>query len=562
MIRLLSLFLFLAFNAAAFDTTLKPATQAQVNAGRLNSVAVTPGTLAGFLPTASVLRAVTADGVYEPEAASYFTTNNITDSDARERINGFFRELRLANILTNLVDGIFGASDLNPSLRTMRGAYATNTLGASQTIDGLNLFWLTNRCIFPLSGMTSFSNSVLLDQILYTNNTGLNFSPFCLSASNTDYLLNYSSKLQWRSNAVFAELGAVTEPYNGVVNWANDWERVQVATYDNRVTWNLWLNGLIAPAAASNALAAIPNAPVMLVLGQRRNTTSTFDLGAHMTARVAAVFNRPLTSNEIWSCQLACRWLNPARETWVFLGDSTTAPNDAPWVLAEYPNILAKNGTRFHQAAFVNTAHSGYTAAQLVTDSYFRLAKWKPYGRSEKVRVFLGAGINDIGTGSTAATTFASLTNLFLIGRTNNMELDVFTLSLINTNQASGWTAAKEVSRLSYNDMIITNRPLYDRLWRKDVLVGYSDMDSNNVPQLTFDGLHFTAVGNQLIVNMLAGDTPTAAAFRGTQLIVTGTTNQLIFGGTNTAPDSGTSILWVSVQIVGDTNVYKLGIAK
>ena len=45
-------------------------------------------------------------------------------------------------------------------------------------------------------------------------------------------------------------------------------------------------------------------------------------------------------------------------------------------------------------------------------------------------------------------------------------------------------------------------------------------------------------------------------------LLVFGTTNQIIFGGTNTPPASTNLIRWISVQIAGDTNAWRLGLAK
>lgn len=45
-------------------------------------------------------------------------------------------------------------------------------------------------------------------------------------------------------------------------------------------------------------------------------------------------------------------------------------------------------------------------------------------------------------------------------------------------------------------------------------------------------------------------------------LNLVGTTNQLVFGGTNTAPASTNLVLWISVQVPGDTNAYRIGLAK
>jgi hypothetical protein len=43
---------------------------------------------------------------------------------------------------------------------------------------------------------------------------------------------------------------------------------------------------------------------------------------------------------------------------------------------------------------------------------------------------------------------------------------------------------------------------------------------------------------------------------------ITGTTNQVVFSATNTPPVSTNLVVWISVQIAGDTNRYRLGLAK
>ena len=47
------------------------------------------------------------------------------------------------------------------------------------------------------------------------------------------------------------------------------------------------------------------------------------------------------------------------------------------------------------------------------------------------------------------------------------------------------------------------------------------------------------------------------------QLSISATTNQLSFGATNSAPVNTTNIAqWVSVQVAGDTNAYRLPLYK
>jgi len=45
-------------------------------------------------------------------------------------------------------------------------------------------------------------------------------------------------------------------------------------------------------------------------------------------------------------------------------------------------------------------------------------------------------------------------------------------------------------------------------------------------------------------------------------LVLACTTNQITFGATNSAPVSTNSVKWISVAVVGDTNVYRLGLCK
>lgn len=45
-------------------------------------------------------------------------------------------------------------------------------------------------------------------------------------------------------------------------------------------------------------------------------------------------------------------------------------------------------------------------------------------------------------------------------------------------------------------------------------------------------------------------------------LTIAGTTNVITFAGTNTAPNSGTIVKWISVQVTGETNVYRIGLAQ
>jgi len=62
------------------------------------------------------------------------------------------------------------------------------------------------------------------------------------------------------------------------------------------------------------------------------------------------------------------------------------------------------------------------------------------------------------------------------------------------------------------------------------------------------------------IVNQIS--TNSHAVIAATRLVISGTTNQIIFGATNTPPADTNLLTWISVQVTGDTNIYRLGLAK
>ena len=50
----------------------------------------------------------------------------------------------------------------------------------------------------------------------------------------------------------------------------------------------------------------------------------------------------------------------------------------------------------------------------------------------------------------------------------------------------------------------------------------------------------------------------TAGDYKGLRYVISGTTNQITFGGTNSAPANATNAVSVSVSVAGDTNAYFL----
>ena len=133
------------------------------------------------------------------------------------------------------------------------------------------------------------------------------------------------------------------------------------------------------------------------------------------------------------------RWLDYAKDNWLFIGDSTTAQvdhsvNDSGPGMC-WPTLLMEIGNNRLYHRPINTAHSGFSAVTLNDQAYYRIVPFKPYGRATSAQEYIGAGINDlILNNQTASTTFGFVTNMWRISRTNGFIVNAFTLSTVSTN--------------------------------------------------------------------------------------------------------------------------------
>lgn len=86
---------------------------------------------------------------------------------------------------------------------------------------------------------------------------------------------------------------------------------------------------------------------------------------------------------------------------------------------------------------------------------------------------------------------------------------------------------------------------------------------SNTDGQVKFKAVDPTMATTGLPYIELGTQTGTVFQVTSAGAVVTyATTNQLVFGASNTAPSDTNLVLWISVQVQGDTNIYRLGLAK
>ena len=88
--------------------------------------------------------------------------------------------------------------------------------------------------------------------------------------------------------------------------------------------------------------------------------------------------------------------------------------------------------------------------------------------------------------------------------------------------------------------------------------ISFNNQNHNSIVAL--DPVAGFSVGNGTGGSSAAISLAGMASF--TNVTLLGGTNQIIFAATNTAPQSPTIGRWISVQIAGDTNAWRLGLAK
>lgn len=537
----------------ADGTPTVPATQLEVNAGKLHGKFVAPDTLAGW-----------ASGAGAPQAASFIASNSIADPGVKKDVNGFVGQLISEGYWTNLVDAAFFNPRFNPTNnltlfgRTIQssninydswGAVLDGT--AQIVVDGLpSLTTNTIVCVwrgFPTNSSTS-TNSCIFG-LFNTNGDGA----WTANVGGQQFKIITESNVTQGGNA---DLTTLIIPGKG-----DQYSYTHVYTsWEDRKVWALSFDGIVASGGVFHMWQnGVPmklnfNGPFFLTTNAVASTNTfneirvgyalTNNVGGKFVGEVAAVlvFNTPMTTSMAYAVNRAVRWLEPDTVNRIFVGDSLwtegvfTSDN---WNTNCPVSIFMNSQAHKNESCFINLAESGQQYGELTSvdcSNAVFTANAAPEGKVTRTELYLDYGVNDSYAGvGTPTTIFTSATNAAQLATKNKMLLYVMNIGPLWTGATSPYTysSATETTNQNYNFLLETNRQMFAGVFRKDLVIGQPEMNTNN--NYSLDGLHLYGtngfIQNQRLASLMLGN-------QVGELLNTNTLSVAASGVTNNTPNA------------------------
>ncbi len=233
---------------------------------------------------------------------------------------------------------------------------------------------------------------------------------------------------------------------------------------------------------------------------------SVFQNGSQGYIESVFVFNKYITSNLVSAIVDASDWVQPFTKRRLWIGDSLLASSE----VSPSMNVanLVDSFAGFSDCLPLNFEQGGTHLADYYQYTNI-INQFPPQGKVRKVELEIGAGINDMGgNGTSGLQCFNILTNTFWAYITDpRYNVDVWDVNQTATNssiypQTPNLLANENI----YNQMVITNRQWFRYVYRRDALITQDMLDTNRVPQLSTDGVHFfNATNGQSAWEMVAG---------------------------------------------------------
>lgn len=180
-------------------------------------------------------------------------------------------------------------------------------------------------------------------------------------------------------------------------------------------------------------------------------------------------------------------------EVWLFVGDSLTAGSGgvSTWVAKFQANDVPAN------VGVVNVAASGQTAAQI-------LGLWNTYKDDypQITKVFVLGGINDIAVGTSGATAFASLEDIYQ--NAQSLGVQVIAMSTLPFGTAASWTAGRQTELEALNASVLASPDVDIAIDLYTVMQDPADLDAILPAYRLADGIHPSAAGTTAMADAVA----------------------------------------------------------
>ncbi len=557
----------------------------------------------------------------DTNAAYYINTTGVALAEDRQSIAGFIAELKRQGVWTNLVDAGFlktnlGASALKVTTLMGRacavsnlqftswGARFTNGNSVSTFLVVSNLPDLrTNTLVAVVRGPGGAFTSITWPQ----NLIGV-FGNQGARGERISYD-NYADAV-FREASTDTPSGTCYFSYFAILNsQVVDNKRRVVAAAFSGTNVTGWFDGVPC------LLHATQVSPNYLVTGPLTNLWigNTPDGTRPLTGEVDCwmVFNSVLNQAQLAAVEKAARWLEPGDQNIVFIGDSQGI-NSAEEIQYFSPSIYFTNGWPWQymnsgmnaqNPCWWNECQSGTTTATWAQPAFVgyqyltnRVALDGLGGKVKKLRIIWGGlGVNDQLQSYDGNASLNNISNLLLTCRSFGAEVWAITQNAPGTNIAAtvgggaNWTTLQDTNRQMCNAFLRANPQMYDRLIDRDLLLTPQLMNDTSQPTgITRDGLHLRMAGNRLqaqfvlaretgvdllnavydasgnvVSSVASGNTTILGSVSAANIFLNGSSNFLVFGATNSAPNSTAApATWVDVSVKNDTNHYRLPLYK
>ena len=486
------------------------------------AIAAIPGSTAG-------------QALWDSQAFGYITNRGITDLDSAGRINGFVLAMKGFGIWTGS-DALLCRTNFNlGTLVTFSGHYATNY--GSVLIDGAGAhFDGTDYSVVPMTiGPT---NTVLF---VYAGDEAANYSQtpfglFNLAGTNFGAIYPFSGPVGGNKEQRWAiscngsgEISSLSSGWfqsHGTTNgngsaylYPQDFRlHMWSLSWDNAGNEQSYLDGPQNLATSGYATRLTNAALNSVVLGARLNASGTGEGFAVTHVQAVLVWDRVLSSNEVWCARSAvAHWLLPGEKRIVIIGDSmstfngpissdgTAATNYWPAILYGAEGCGPGLGRPFaSDYAMIEIAVSGGLADDFDAT---RIQSWAgPYGLGgmvKSVEAVVWVGINNLGgSAQSGSVVFGNVSNVVVTAR-SLLGAKVTGVTLPNVgNQATNSFPllpayyTNSIGRSIFNSLVMTDPLLFDRVVDLDTAFPVWSMQTNNGVIYSLDGLHLTPAGN------------------------------------------------------------------
>lgn len=449
-------------------------------------------------------------------ADCYFERVSGLDDAEKARINGFVNTLDAAGVLSALRDACFlrrAQNNGTNSPATLKGVATGGTITGAASIEGEGA--LTDGSTAHLDWTVPDSRTGTLAVAYRGHGTqggdgAIALASLCSATGhNAAASMTISGagacrvRVQTREGTAESTSGTIDRDGLGFGASAYDPEpHTLIVANDNAATPALtaWVDGN-PNGFGSMSTTQVTTPCTRLFLGAKWESGSTYSWRGRTTFSAWALFDRVLTDEEAAAVDLAFRWLDPAEENVVFMGDSLTAytdDNEAESV-RNYPHqLMSRLGWRGVKRGY-NCGFSGVGAGNALARYARQVQPFRPRGPVKRADLLVLLGANDArkGVESPAATIYAQLKQIWALARADGFTVHAITLPAGSTVWYEGTSAT---IREDFNDMVIETPPgLVASVIRADLVLP----DGSDTAKFA-DGLHPTAEGYGDIANHIS----------------------------------------------------------